>query len=118
MQWRQKLDAVVVRLQQEVLQLPRKAGLDGCVINRDAVAKESSRATLSRLRLDAVEDVNSMDVPFNNISVTNLVLDDVLEGEDVDFINADGFDSDPGKDDEIRRRRRRWVQFLSPLVFQ
>ncbi|GJT92521.1 hypothetical protein Tco_1081366 [Tanacetum coccineum] len=35
----------------------------------------------------------SMDVPFDNIGVTNLVLDDVLEGEDVDVINAYGFDS-------------------------
>ncbi|GKB31516.1 hypothetical protein Tco_0870917 [Tanacetum coccineum] len=41
----------------------------------------------------------SMDVPFNNISVTNLVPNDVLEGEGVDFINADGFDSDHGEDD-------------------
>nr|GEU32072.1 protein FAR1-related sequence 5-like isoform X2 [Tanacetum cinerariifolium] len=36
----------------------------------------------------------SMDLPFDNISVTNLVPDDVLEGDDVDVINADGFDSD------------------------
>ncbi|GKD57801.1 hypothetical protein Tco_1291188, partial [Tanacetum coccineum] len=32
---------------------------------------------------------NSMDLPFDNIGVTNLVSDDVLEGEDVDVINAD-----------------------------
>ncbi|GKA84647.1 heat stress transcription factor B-4-like protein [Tanacetum coccineum] len=38
----------------------------------------------------------SMDLPFDNIGITNLVSDDVLEGEDVDVINADGFDSDPG----------------------
>ncbi|GJV95880.1 hypothetical protein Tco_1547457 [Tanacetum coccineum] len=36
----------------------------------------------------------SMDLPFDNIGITNLVSDDVLEGEDVDVINADGFDSD------------------------
>nr|GEX08356.1 hypothetical protein [Tanacetum cinerariifolium] len=36
----------------------------------------------------------SMDLSFDNIGVTNLVLDDVLEGEDVDVINLDGFDSD------------------------
>ncbi|GJU09594.1 ribosomal RNA small subunit methyltransferase [Tanacetum coccineum] len=45
----------------------------------------------------------SMDVPFDNIGVTNLVPDNVLEGEDVD-----GFDSDRGNDNEssyyIRRR--------------
>ncbi|GJY95913.1 hypothetical protein Tco_0512274 [Tanacetum coccineum] len=42
----------------------------------------------------------SMDLLFDNIGVTNLVSDDVLEGEDVDVINADGFDSDPGNDVE------------------
>ncbi|GJZ56981.1 hypothetical protein Tco_0612475 [Tanacetum coccineum] len=41
----------------------------------------------------------SMDLPFDNIGITNLVSDDVLEGEDVDVINADGFDSDPGNDE-------------------
>nr|GEU72822.1 hypothetical protein [Tanacetum cinerariifolium] len=40
----------------------------------------------------------SMDLPFDNIGVTNLVPDDVLEEGDVDVINADGFDSDPGDD--------------------
>ncbi|GJY64189.1 hypothetical protein Tco_0465649, partial [Tanacetum coccineum] len=38
-------------------------------------------------------DVNlfgiNMDLPFDNIGVNNLVPDDVLEGEDVDVINAD-----------------------------
>nr|GEV75570.1 hypothetical protein [Tanacetum cinerariifolium] len=38
----------------------------------------------------------SIDVPFDNIGVTNLVSDDVLEGEVMDVINADSFDSDPG----------------------
>ncbi|GKF28730.1 hypothetical protein Tco_0095072, partial [Tanacetum coccineum] len=42
----------------------------------------------------------SMDLPFDTIGVTNLVLDDVLEGEDVDVINANGFDSDPSNDEE------------------
>ncbi|GJU27987.1 hypothetical protein Tco_1166608 [Tanacetum coccineum] len=36
----------------------------------------------------------SMDLPFDNIGITNLVPDDVLEGDDVDVVNADGFDSD------------------------
>nr|GEU80517.1 hypothetical protein [Tanacetum cinerariifolium] len=39
----------------------------------------------------------SMDIPFDNIGITNLVSDDVLEGEDVYVSNADGFDSDPGQ---------------------
>ncbi|GJX75681.1 hypothetical protein Tco_0322492 [Tanacetum coccineum] len=55
----------------------------------------------------------SMDVPFDNISVTNLAPDDVLEGEDVDAINADGFDSDPGNDDETSDYRRRRLAELS-----
>ncbi|GKE90507.1 hypothetical protein Tco_1567982, partial [Tanacetum coccineum] len=42
----------------------------------------------------------SMDVPFDNIRVTNLVPNDVLKGEDVDVINADGFDSYLGNDDK------------------
>ncbi|GKC82671.1 hypothetical protein Tco_1138388 [Tanacetum coccineum] len=48
----------------------------------------------------------SMDVLFHNIGVINLVSDDVLEGEDVDVINADGSDSDPGNDDETSNYRR------------
>nr|GEV16086.1 hypothetical protein [Tanacetum cinerariifolium] len=38
----------------------------------------------------------SMDLYFDNIGITNLVPDDILEGEDVDVISADGFDSNPG----------------------
>nr|GEX51491.1 hypothetical protein [Tanacetum cinerariifolium] len=37
----------------------------------------------------------NMDLPFDNIGITNLVSDAVLEGEDVDVSNADGFDSGP-----------------------
>ncbi|GJR59670.1 putative transposase, mutator type, MULE transposase domain protein [Tanacetum coccineum] len=55
----------------------------------------------------------SMDLPFDNISVTNLVPGDVLEGEDVDVINVDGFDSDPGNDDETNDYRRRRLAKLS-----
>ncbi|GKA72198.1 hypothetical protein Tco_0778414, partial [Tanacetum coccineum] len=47
-----------------------------------------------------------MDVPFDNIGVTNLVPDDVLEGEDVDVINADGYDSDIGEDNEITKEAK------------
>ncbi|GJS42369.1 hypothetical protein Tco_0567412 [Tanacetum coccineum] len=55
----------------------------------------------------------SMDVPFDNIGVTNLVPNDVLEGEDVDVINADGFDSDLSNDDETSNYRRRRLAELS-----
>nr|GEY66155.1 hypothetical protein [Tanacetum cinerariifolium] len=48
----------------------------------------------------------SMDLPFDNIGNTNLVLNDVLEGEDVDVINADGFDSDPGNDEGRNYKKR------------
>ncbi|GJY09147.1 hypothetical protein Tco_0377332 [Tanacetum coccineum] len=52
-----------------------------------------------------------MDVPFDNIGVTNLVLDDVIEGKDVDVINPDGFDSDPGNDNETSYYGRRRQKF-------
>nr|GEV87145.1 hypothetical protein [Tanacetum cinerariifolium] len=48
----------------------------------------------------------SVDVPFDNISVTNLVPNDVLEGDDVDAINANAFNSDPGNDNETSNYRR------------
>nr|GFD20189.1 hypothetical protein [Tanacetum cinerariifolium] len=52
----------------------------------------------------------SMDLPFDNIGIPNLVPDDVLEGDDVDVINADGFDSDPGNDEERNYKKRRLVE--------
>ncbi|GKC23920.1 heat stress transcription factor B-4-like protein [Tanacetum coccineum] len=52
----------------------------------------------------------NIDLPVDNISITNLVPDDVLEGEDVDVINADGFDSDPGNDEERNYRKRRLAE--------
>ncbi|GJW60631.1 heat stress transcription factor B-4-like protein [Tanacetum coccineum] len=55
----------------------------------------------------------NMDVPFDNIGVTNLVPDDVLEGDDVDVINANGFDSDLGNDDKTSNYRRRRLAELS-----
>ncbi|GJV10550.1 shikimate O-hydroxycinnamoyltransferase [Tanacetum coccineum] len=42
-----------------------------------------------------------------------LVPYDVLEGEDVDVINADGFDSDFGNDDETNNYRKRRLAELS-----
>ncbi|GJS15673.1 putative transposase, mutator type, MULE transposase domain protein [Tanacetum coccineum] len=55
----------------------------------------------------------SMYVPFDNIGVTNLVPDDILEGEDVDVINANGFDSDLSEDNEISNYMRRRLAELS-----
>ncbi|GKF99786.1 hypothetical protein Tco_0301477, partial [Tanacetum coccineum] len=57
----------------------------------------------------------SMDLPFDNIGVTNLVPDDVLEGEDVDVINADGFDSDLVNDEETNYRKRRLVELKTKI---
>nr|GEU83156.1 hypothetical protein [Tanacetum cinerariifolium] len=48
----------------------------------------------------------SMDLPFDNIGITNLVSNDVLEGEDVNVINVDGFDSDPRNNEKNYRKRR------------
>nr|GEU82923.1 hypothetical protein [Tanacetum cinerariifolium] len=55
----------------------------------------------------------SMYVLFDNIGVTNIIPDDVLEGEDVDVINADGFNSDPGEDDEKSNYIKRRLDELS-----
>ncbi|GJU91781.1 heat stress transcription factor B-4-like protein [Tanacetum coccineum] len=57
----------------------------------------------------------SMDLPFDNIGITNLVPDDVLEGEDVDVINADGFDSDPGNDEERNYRKRMLAELRTKM---
>ncbi|GJW07426.1 hypothetical protein Tco_1569849, partial [Tanacetum coccineum] len=57
----------------------------------------------------------SMDLPFDNIGVTDLVLDDVLEGEYVDVNNADGFDSDPGNDVEKNYRKRRLSELRTEM---
>ncbi|GKA09697.1 hypothetical protein Tco_0689130, partial [Tanacetum coccineum] len=57
----------------------------------------------------------SMDLPFDNIGITSLVSDDVLEGEDVDVINADGFDSDPGNDEERNYRKRRLAELRTEM---
>nr|GEZ62541.1 hypothetical protein [Tanacetum cinerariifolium] len=49
----------------------------------------------------------SMDIPFDNIGITNLVPNVVLEGEDVNVINVNGFDSDPANDEERNYKKRR-----------
>ncbi|GKC66951.1 hypothetical protein Tco_1099549, partial [Tanacetum coccineum] len=57
----------------------------------------------------------SMDLPFDNIGITNLVPHDVLEGEDVDVVNVDGFDSDPGNDEERNYRKRRLAELRTKI---
>nr|GEV56335.1 hypothetical protein [Tanacetum cinerariifolium] len=57
----------------------------------------------------------SMDLPFDNIGVNNLVSNDVLEGIDVDVINLDGFDSDHGNDEETNYRKRRLAGLRTDL---
>ncbi|GKA12535.1 hypothetical protein Tco_0692081 [Tanacetum coccineum] len=70
---------------------------------------------------DAEPDVDvylfgiSMDLPFDNIGVTNLVSDDVLEGDDVDVFNLDGFDSDPGNDEETNYRKRMLAELRTKM---
>ncbi|GKD79493.1 hypothetical protein Tco_1342114 [Tanacetum coccineum] len=57
----------------------------------------------------------SMDLLFDNIGVTNLVSGDVLEGEDVDVINPDGFDSDHGNDEETNYKKRRLAELRTEM---
>nr|GEX17422.1 hypothetical protein [Tanacetum cinerariifolium] len=57
----------------------------------------------------------SMDLPFDNIGITNLVSGDVLEGEDVDVINADGIDSDPGNDEDKNYKKRMLAELRTKM---
>nr|GEU64622.1 hypothetical protein [Tanacetum cinerariifolium] len=57
----------------------------------------------------------SMDLPFDNIGITNLVPDDVLEREDMNVINADGFDSDPVNDEDRNYRKRRLAELRTKI---
>ncbi|GJS78332.1 putative ribonuclease H-like domain-containing protein [Tanacetum coccineum] len=40
-------------------------------------------------------------VDFDNIDITSLVPDEILEGKDIDVVNVDGFDSEIGCEDEL-----------------
>ncbi|GJS46008.1 hypothetical protein Tco_0596129 [Tanacetum coccineum] len=51
-------------------------------------------------------------VPFDNIGVTSLLPKEVLEKEDVDVVNVDGFDSDEGCEDEVGFKRRKKLKEL------
>ncbi|GKC31265.1 hypothetical protein Tco_1038559 [Tanacetum coccineum] len=57
----------------------------------------------------------NMDLHFDYIGVTNLVSNDVLEGEDMDVINADGFDSDSGNDKETNYKKRRLAELRAKM---
>ncbi|GJR67417.1 ribonuclease H-like domain-containing protein [Tanacetum coccineum] len=57
----------------------------------------------------------TIDLPFENIGITNLVPDDVLKGEDVDVINADGFDSNPSNDEERNYKKRRLAELRTEM---
>nr|GEU57482.1 hypothetical protein [Tanacetum cinerariifolium] len=57
----------------------------------------------------------STNIPFDNIGVTNIVLDDVLEGEYVNVINDDGFDNDPGNDEETNYMKRRLAELRTKI---
>ncbi|GKC94896.1 hypothetical protein Tco_1160338, partial [Tanacetum coccineum] len=48
-------------------------------------------------------------------SSEDAVSDDVLEREEVDAINADGFDSDPGNDEETNYRKRRLAELRTEI---
>ncbi|GJY71261.1 heat stress transcription factor B-4-like protein, partial [Tanacetum coccineum] len=54
----------------------------------------------------------SKDVPFENIGVTSLVPEDILEGEDVDVVNANGIDSNTCYVDETSTYMRRRLNEL------
>ncbi|GJX09555.1 hypothetical protein Tco_0199414 [Tanacetum coccineum] len=57
----------------------------------------------------------SMNLLFDNIGVTNLVPDDVLERGDVDVINADTFDSDPSNDEETNYKKRMLAELRTKI---
>nr|GEW16678.1 hypothetical protein [Tanacetum cinerariifolium] len=79
------------------------------ILNKPVNLNVSQAETQSKLPLSEEPDVGRthMDLPFVNIGITNLVPDDVLEGEDMDVINSNGFDSDPGNDEEKNYKKRR-----------
>nr|GEY67067.1 hypothetical protein [Tanacetum cinerariifolium] len=80
---------------------------DACTDDEDEDFYVDEENEIVKLDVDAYLFGISMYVPFDNICVTNLVSCNVIEGDDVDVINTDGFDSKSGKDDEISNYRRR-----------
>nr|GEW14291.1 putative reverse transcriptase domain-containing protein [Tanacetum cinerariifolium] len=93
------------------VQSSEDAGTDDDDVDEDLLVDEENE--IVEPDVDVHLFVISMDLPFDNIGVINLVPSDVLEGEDVDVIDADGFDSDPGEDNETSNYRRRMLAELS-----
>ncbi|GKA02291.1 hypothetical protein Tco_0674956, partial [Tanacetum coccineum] len=95
------------------VQSSEDAGTDDDDVDEDFLVDEENEI------LEPDVDVHlfgiSMDLPFDKIGITNLVPDDVLEGEDVDVVNADGFDSNPGNDEEINYRKRRLAELRTEM---
>nr|GEY62843.1 hypothetical protein [Tanacetum cinerariifolium] len=55
-------------------------------------------------------------VPFVNISVTSLLPKEVLEKDDVDVVNVDGFDSDGGYENEVGFKKRKKLKEIESMV--
>nr|GEU76540.1 putative nucleotidyltransferase, ribonuclease H [Tanacetum cinerariifolium] len=87
------------------VQSSEDAGTDDDDVDEDFLVTEDN--AIVELDVDVHLFGISMDLPFDNIGITNLVSDDVLEGEHVDVINANGFDSDPSNDEERNYKKRR-----------
>nr|GEV97667.1 hypothetical protein [Tanacetum cinerariifolium] len=99
------LPVIKFPLAEEVL----TASVEGCHCQKKSKATARKIAPLSKVKKKL------MDLPFDNIGITNLVPDDVLNREDVDVINADRFDSDPGNDEERNYRKRRLAELRTEM---
>nr|GEV74078.1 hypothetical protein [Tanacetum cinerariifolium] len=60
-------------------------------------------------------DDEEIDSEYDVQSSEDAVSDDVLEGKDVDVINPDGFDSDPGNYEETNYRKRRLAELRTEM---
>ncbi|GJV60961.1 mutator type transposase, partial [Tanacetum coccineum] len=54
-------------------------------------------------------------VPFDNICVTSLLLEEVLEGEDVDVVNVNGFDSDTSCENVVDAKEAKDIVYLHSI---
>nr|GEW04551.1 hypothetical protein [Tanacetum cinerariifolium] len=89
------------------------AGIDDDDVDEDFLVDEENEIVKPDVDVHLFSII--MDLPFDNIGITNLVPDDVLEGDDVDVINADGFDSDPGNDEERNYRKRMLAELRTEM---
>ncbi|GJR16866.1 hypothetical protein Tco_0965393 [Tanacetum coccineum] len=78
---------------------------DASANDDDLLVDEENEITESDV--DVHMFVISKDVLFDNIGVTSLVSEDVLEGDDRYVVNSNGFDSDTGYDNETSTYERR-----------